>query len=241
MNDKPYFHLYEERYKRLREQGIEDWIHKPQELTDTFKAIDEFLSYAHSQPSRTSIIELGCGQGHLAEHLLEKGFRYFGIDISETAIQQARKKTGEKGKNAFLLADITDLQQIHDNSYDVAIDNQCFHMLITNKHRNKYLTEIKRILKKDSNVFFHENFQLNEFDTNILNLQQFNKAFTDDQKTPANYTAYVDGKKRIIELPTLPARANNEEGYRKELNKAGFKVEYFQRIMTMCIIYARAI
>ncbi len=237
MNDKVYFDLYEDRYRRLCEQGIEDWIYNPEELASTIKHIDDFLKYTHCKPSKTSIIEFGCGQGHMAKYLLGHGYRYLGIDISETAIQQAIKKTGTKGKNAFILADITELSQIPDNSYDVAIDNQCFHMLITDKHREKYLAEVKRILKNGVKVYFQENSQLDEFKENITSLQQFNKAFSDDQKAPTSYTAYVRGKQRKVELPRLPARANNEEGYRKELKAAGFTVEYFSKERNQCMIY----
>jgi SAM-dependent methyltransferase len=237
LNDKAYFSLYEDRYRRLGEQGVEDWIYRPQELANTFNAVDEFLSYAHSESSKTSIIELGCGQGHLAEYLIDNGYKYLGVDISGTAIQQARKKTYGKGNGIFLLADVTDLSRIPDNSYDLAIDNQCFHMLITDEHRSKYLSELKRVLKKDGKAFFHENFQPDEFRETIKNLDQFNKTFSNDQKGPGNYTAFVNGEKRIVELPRLPARANNEEGYRKELTRAGLNIAYFKQVMTLCTIY----
>ena len=239
MDDKKsYFKLYDDRYIRLRKSGVEDWVYDPQGLSNTFDFVDEFLRYGSSEPSKTKIIELGCGQGHLAEHLLKKGYKYLGIDISETAIQQALKKTGNLGKSSFLLADITDLSQITDRSFDLAIDNQCFHMLVVDKHREKYLSELKRILKPEGKVLFCENFQVDEFTKKIKNLEQFNRLFDEDEKGLTAYKAHFDGKIKIIDLPRLPARANNEAGYRKELTRAGFRIDYLKRAPALCIISA---
>jgi SAM-dependent methyltransferase len=233
-----YFHSYEDRYRRLREQGVDDWIYRPEELTETFAAVDEFLALAKAEPQKTSIIEFGCGQGHLAEHLIDKGFKYLGIDISVLAITHARRKLRAKGHNSFKLGNVTSLKHVPDNSYDIAIDNQCFHMLVTDVHRWKYLGEIKRILTKNGKVFFRENYQPDEFKESITSIQQFDKLFNDDQKTPHKYTAFVNGEERKVELPRLPARGNNEEGYKNELAAAGFNMEYFKKSQGLCIMYA---
>lgn len=236
--EKNYFYLYEERYRRLREQGVDDWVYRPQELSRTFKAVDEFLEHSLTEPSKTSIIELGCGQGHLAEYLINKDYKYLGVDISVLAITRARQKLGTKGNNSFMLGDVTSLKQIPDVSYDITIDNQCFHMLITDEHRCKYLSEIKRILKKDGKGFFQEIYQPDEFTEKIFDIEQFNRKFSGEQKAPQKYSAFVNGKERNVELPGLPARANNEAGYRKELSAAGFNLDYFKIIPGLCIMYA---
>ncbi|MHB8104542.1 MAG: class I SAM-dependent methyltransferase [Dehalococcoidales bacterium] len=238
MNNKNYFGLYEDRYRRLREQGIEDWISTLQELEHAIKSVDDFLIYSHCHPSKTSIIELGCGQGHLAAHLLGRGYRYLGVDISESAILQARKKAGVRGQNTFLLADITALHEIPDDSFDIAIDNQCFHMLIMDKHRKKYLAELKRVLKNGGRVFFRESYRPKEFKANIASLGDFTKINRCNYSTLLNYPAYVNGKMHNIKLPRIPARSNNEEGYKKELHEAGFTVVFFRVEDLACIMYA---
>jgi ubiquinone/menaquinone biosynthesis C-methylase UbiE len=238
VDDKAYFSLYEDRYRRLHEQGIDDWISTREELKHAIKSVDDFLVYSHCRPSKTSIIELGCGQGHLATHLLSRGYGYLGVDISGSAITQAHKKTGNKGQNAFLLADVTDLQEIQDDSFDTAIDYQCFHMLIVDEHRKKYLAGLKRILKNGGTVFFRESYRPKEIKTKISSLQDFAKITRCNYKILLDYPAYVDGKKRKIKLARIPARANNEEGYRKELQEAGFRVVFFRIEGLSCIIYA---
>jgi ubiquinone/menaquinone biosynthesis C-methylase UbiE len=239
MNDKAYFSLYEDRFCRLREQGIEDWISDPEETKHIIESVNDFLNYAHCHPLETSIIEFGCGQGHLATHLFGCGYRYLGVDISESAILQAREKTGAKGQKAFLVADVTDLLQVPDNSFDIAIDNQCFHMLVTDEDRKKYLAEVKRVLKNDGKVYFRDNVQQEEFKAKITTFQEFVEKCYGDFSELQDYQAYIHSKRLTIRLPRIPARFNNEQGYRKELEEAGFKIEYFRIVEKHCIIYAR--
>jgi ubiquinone/menaquinone biosynthesis C-methylase UbiE len=237
MNDDSYFKLYEDRFRRLKEQGVEDWIAEPAENTGVIASVDEFLKNAGCHPSHTSIIEFGCGQGHLAANLLSSGYRYLGIDISESAIRNARKKAGEKGEKAFLLANTTDLPQIPDGSFNIAIDNQCWHMLVTDRDRASFLSEAKRILKSNGKAFFRENVQPEEFTAQIASFKEFVETVYGDDAELHDYPAYIDGKQKIIRLPRIPARANNERGYRKELQNAGFVVDQFRVEGTHCIIY----
>jgi len=56
-----------------------------------------------------SILDLGCGPGNTANELDAKVYQhYVGIDISETALEKARKRTitnGREGKNIFVQSD----------------------------------------------------------------------------------------------------------------------------------------
>ncbi len=238
MDDKTYFNLYEDRYQRLHKQGIVDWIFDPKEIIDVYRYLDDFLVYVQCNPEKTSIIEFGCGQGQLATYFLTRGYKYVGTDISKSAIRDARKKLGIKGKNTFFVADVTDLYDLKDNSYDVVIDNKCFHMLITDEHRKKYLFEMKRILKKNGKAFFRDGYRSKEIKTKITNIQDFMKITHSDYITLNDYVAYISGKMHKVKLPRLPARANNEEGYRKEFIEAGFTIDYFKKRKMECIFYA---
>ena len=238
MNDKAYFSLYEDRYRRLRKQGIEYWISDPEENTRVIESVNGLLNYAKCQPSKTSIIEFGCGEGHLAEYLLKAGYRYLGVDISESAIIQAKKKAGVKRQKTFLVADITNLKQVCDNSFDIAIENQCLHMLVTDEHRKHYLKEIKRVLKNDGKAYFRDSIQQEEFKARISTFEEFVEKHYGDYSQLEEYQAYTDGKIMKIKLPRIPARFNNEQGYQKELKAAGFTIDYFNVENELCIIYA---
>jgi SAM-dependent methyltransferase len=245
-NEDRYYMLYEDRYRRIHEQGFEYWIYDPDEIPLLINSIDKFLDYAQCEPKATSIVELGCGQGFLAENLIKRGFRYLGVDVSEYAITKARQRAGAKGKDAFLLGDIIDLRQVSDDSFDVAIDNQCFHMLVTDNHRAMYLAEVKRVLKNGGKAYFREGLHDKGFSNNMTDSGKIIEKHREEYSTLHEYTAYTDGEKHIIHLPRIPARFNNEQGYRRELEDAGFIVEYFDigswqtsnSYYTQCVIYA---
>lgn len=239
-NDDSYYKLYEDRYRRLYNQGIEYWISDPDEFAHVNSSVEKFLEYAGCHPSTTSIIEFGCGEGYVANYLLERGFTYLGIDISESAIQKAKEMTGEKGQNAFLIADVTELNQITAGLFDAVIDNQCLHMLVTDDHRQKYLAEMKRILKASGKAYFRENTQEEEFKQEIADFREFVEKSGGEYTVLHDYPAFVDGKQHTVRLPRVPARFNNEQGYRRELEEAGFIVERYDSERWWCIIYACA-
>ncbi len=237
-NDNPYFRLYEDRFRRIYEQGIEYWISSPDDFARLVESIDAFMDYAGCHLLKTRVIELGCGEGHLARHLLERGFRYLGVDISESAIKKAREITGRRGEKIFIIADVTDLSQVADSSFDAAIDSLCLQMLVTDDHRARYLAEVKRILKNDGKAYFREDIQQKEFTRKISNFREFVETSYGDYSALHDYPAYIDGKRKTLRLPRIPARSNNERGYRKELKEAGFIIEHFRILGTQCIIYA---
>ncbi len=190
-------------------------------------------------PSKASIFESGCGQGYLGAYLLKRGYEYFGVDISRAAILQARKRAGLKGYDTFQIGDVSDkIHLLPDESFDVAIDNQCFHMMVLDEHRKKHLAEIRRLLKPGGKAFFREGFRPEEIKAKITSLKDWDNFFHEDYSILHDRTAYVDGKPLTVKLPNIPARQNNEEGYRKEFNEAGFNVEYFKVEKEQCIIYA---
>ncbi len=237
-NKDKYYYLYEDRYRRIHSQGFEYWISDPDEIPLVISSIDKFLDYACCQPQTASIIEFGCGEGFLADHLLKRGFRYLGVDISESALLKARQIAGAKGKDVFLLADVTDLRQVPDDSFDISIDNQCLHMLVTDDHRAIYLAEVKRVLKSSGKVYFRENFQEKEFEHDITDLRDWIEKTGGDYETLHDYTAYIDAEEHIVHLPRVPGRFNNELGYRKELESAGFTLERYDTDGLQCIMYA---
>jgi SAM-dependent methyltransferase len=237
--EKKYYLRYDDRYRRMHDRGFERWLSSPEENTGVLASIDKFFKYAGCEPSKTSIIEFGCGEGFVAGHLLSRGYGYLGLDISRSAIEKAREHTGTEGRNSFLVADVlTDLDRIPDSSFDIAIDNQCFHMLVTDEHRKKYLNDVKIILKKDGKAFFRENILDEEFTQEISDFQDWLEKTGNEYEMLHDCPAYKDNKRYTVKVPRVPARFNNETGYRRELKAAGFSVECFESDGWMCIMYA---
>lgn len=238
-NEEKYYLRYDDRYRRMHDQGFERWVSSLEENADVLDSVDKFLEHTGCEPSQTSIIEFGCGEGFVAERLLSRGYDYLGLDISESAIEKAREHAGTEGRDSFMVADILDdLDRIPESSFDIAIDNQCFHMLVTDEHRKNYLRDVKRILKKGGKVFLRENIQKEEFMQEISDFQDWLDKTGNEYDALHDYPAYKDNKRYTVKVPRVPARFNNETGYRRELEEAGFRVEYFESDDLMCIIYA---
>ena len=239
VDEEKYYLRYDDRYRRMHDQGFERWVSSLEENVGVLKSIEKFFEYSGCKPLVTSIIEFGCGEGFIAEYLISRGYDYLGLDISESAIEKAREHSGVRGRNSFHVADIlSDLDQIGEALFNVAIDNQCFHMLVTDRHRMNYLNNVKRILKKSGKVFFRECVQEEEFTQEISDFQDWLDKTGNEYDTLFDYPAYKDNEKFMVKVPRVPARFNNELGYRKEFEAAGFRVEYFESDGRMCIVYA---
>jgi len=67
------------------------------------------LRAVESIPFDAAILDLGCGNGELARHLLHHSHQgtYLGLDLSETLLEQARTRVAEP-QARFLHADLTD-------------------------------------------------------------------------------------------------------------------------------------
>ena len=234
-----YYHAYEDRYKRVYSQGIEYWTYDPIEIKASTEKLEEFLKYYGLSPKNTKVIEFGCGEGHLAQYLIQKGYQYLGVDLSTSAIAKAKQRLDESGISGnFLLGDVTHLDVLADESYDVGIDNFCLQMLVLDVDRHNYLSEIARILTKEGKTFFREIHQQEVFDEEIKSFDQYIAKFRPDLKTLEDRKVYTQGKYRKIKLPRIPGRFNNEIGYRKELTNAGLTIDNFQVEEHTCVIYA---
>jgi 2-polyprenyl-3-methyl-5-hydroxy-6-metoxy-1,4-benzoquinol methylase len=86
-----------------------------------------------------AIIDVGGGDSYLADHLLNDGFTNITVlDISEVAINRAKKRLGTKaGLINWVVSDITEYK--HDRQFDFWHDRAAFHFLTTEDEVNKYL------------------------------------------------------------------------------------------------------
>jgi len=88
--------------------------------------------------SGKKVLDVGCGEGFLAKFLMEKGNKVWGIDISEQAVELARRN----GVNAFV-CDIENEDLPIKETFDVIILSEVIEHLITPK---KVLKKLKRYL-----------------------------------------------------------------------------------------------
>lgn len=98
--------------------------------------------------SGQTILDAGCGNGYMAKEfskLVSKSGRVYAIDSHEQSIEQLKSETD--GSNIIAIdSDITQKTDIEDSSVDFIYLSTVFHGF-TDSQRERFLKEIKRILK----------------------------------------------------------------------------------------------
>jgi SAM-dependent methyltransferase len=84
-------------------------------------------------------LEVGCGRGQNILSLTDRGFEMHGIDVSSSAVQQARSPSIRVGTCLAL--------EFKDESFDFVLDVGCFQHVLR-KNRNRYKSEAWRVLKR---------------------------------------------------------------------------------------------
>jgi SAM-dependent methyltransferase len=93
-------------------------------------------------------LDLGTGPGTQAKQLSSLGFDVIGSDLSQSAIEKAKKLYSEP---QFVVDDILN-SKFSDNEFDYIFDRGIFHIFEKNQ-LSSYLSQIKRILKENGLLF----------------------------------------------------------------------------------------
>ncbi|WP_433346652.1 class I SAM-dependent methyltransferase [Microtetraspora malaysiensis] len=74
-----------------------------------------------------TVLDAGCGSGDNTLHLASLGLQVLGVDVAETALEQARAKARERGLEAeFAVADALRLGDL-GREFDTVLDSGLFH------------------------------------------------------------------------------------------------------------------
>ena len=92
-------------------------------------------------------IDIGTGPATQAAKLSELGFKVYATDLSQTAVERAKKLYPEVDFKTDNILD-TEINQ----TFDFAFDRGCFHVIPPNK-RPQYVENISKILNKNSLLF----------------------------------------------------------------------------------------
>ena len=86
-----------------------------------------------------AIIDIGGGDSNLVDHLLDQGYENITVlDISESAIEKAKLRLGDKAKNVtWIISYITAFEPAV--KYDIWHDRAAFHFLTTENQIEKYV------------------------------------------------------------------------------------------------------
>ena len=113
--------------------------------------VTECIVRLTSATADTKFFEPGIGTGRIAVPLIQKGYSYTGVDISEKMMDELRSKMQGVPNNLTLLkADATSLP-FEDNYFDLTLTVHLLHLIPAWR---TVLAEIRRVLKPDG-VFLH--------------------------------------------------------------------------------------
>ena len=139
------------------EEAIDSWDKAAEEFTSFFAEGEEFYHKHIINPcivdllgevEGKTVLDLGCGEGHVARSLAEatgRNIKILGVDASENMIRIAREKSQDfKDCLSFQQADACDLAGIQADSFDVAICNMA---LMDIKDYRQAIREVPRTLK----------------------------------------------------------------------------------------------
>jgi 2-polyprenyl-3-methyl-5-hydroxy-6-metoxy-1,4-benzoquinol methylase len=76
--------VHDRLYQEARAKGWDGWGGNDR-LAYEHQWIEHLFAYGEI-PKTGEVLELGCGEGHLARLLAEKGYSVLGVDISPTAL-----------------------------------------------------------------------------------------------------------------------------------------------------------
>lgn len=98
---------------------------------------------------KAKIIDIGGGDSYLVDHLLELGYENVTVlDISNAAIERAKKRLGDKaGKINWIVADASDFQSMEQ--YDLWHDRAAFHFLTDENEIDNYIQTAAKGISAD--------------------------------------------------------------------------------------------
>ena len=97
-----------------------------------------------------TILDVGCGPGMMAEYAIDKGFEFFGIDISEKMIEECINNFGHTRSTHFSVGKLQKLE-FSDSSFDVVLCMGALEYIERDELENA-LAEMLRVLKPEGQI-----------------------------------------------------------------------------------------
>jgi SAM-dependent methyltransferase len=101
-------------------------------------------------PPTANIIDIGGGDSHLIDALLEKGYQNIWVlDISAKAIERAKERLGNRANRVhWIVSDVTEYD-FKSLRFDLWHDRAAFHFLTTDDKIDRYVSLAKDAISKD--------------------------------------------------------------------------------------------
>lgn len=101
------------------------------------------------------ILDYGFGYAQETAHFAKKGYKVWGLDVSQSAVDRGNERLKQLGLSATLsTVDASwDKLPYEDNFFDAIHSNQCIYFIADLEKQNALLKEFKRILKPDGKMY----------------------------------------------------------------------------------------
>jgi ubiquinone/menaquinone biosynthesis C-methylase UbiE len=141
---------FDARYRQLRADDAAGWAgdQHGRSLRKTGATLEHLARLGRLAPRGARVLEIGCGNGGSARIFKRLGLRYWGVDISPTAIKWARETNPGVPHARLRQGDVRHMPSVANMSMQMVYDSACLHCLI-GQDRQKALSEIHRVLKPD--------------------------------------------------------------------------------------------
>ena len=139
-----------------------------------------FVRLADDGLLRGQLLDAGCGRGEQALLAAAHGADAMGVDISPSAIEQARRKAAERGLTVrFEVADALNLGQL-GLTFDTVIDCGLFHTF-DDDGRARYVTGLASVLRPGGTCYLmcFSDRQPGEFGPRRVRQDELRAAFSD--------------------------------------------------------------
>jgi cyclopropane fatty-acyl-phospholipid synthase-like methyltransferase len=126
------------------------------------------------------VLDAGCGSGEQALLAAARGADAVGVDVSPRAIEQARRKAGERGLTVrFEVADALSLGEL-GLTFDTVIDSGLFHVF-DDADRARYVTSLASVLPPGGTCYLmcFSDRQPGAFGPRRVRQQELRTAFSD--------------------------------------------------------------
>ncbi len=171
--------------KKLTGYQQESWSTKPNFFAQ--KASKFF-------PKKSSILELGCGNGNDSVYFSSLGHNVVATEISQAGLTFAHQNP-KSNKVNFMIHNLTDTFLFADSSFDVVFASQSLHFF-NSQITHSIFSEIYRVLKKDGVLAILLN---NLKDPEIKDYQLIEKDFYQDPNGIAKRYFSLESLKPLVE------------------------------------------
>lgn len=150
-------------------------------------------------PLDAHIIDVGGGDSHFVDALLEKGYQHiYVLDISAKAIEKAKHRLGDRAAQiTWIVCDIVEFTP--PVQFDFWHDRAAFHFLTTEENTGKYVSIAEKAIKKDGYLVLGTFSENGPDKCSGLTIRQYSKA-----SMSARFEAAFERIKCIHEDHTTP-------------------------------------